>query len=127
MAEKLPPEVQQVASQLDELQEKYTAVVNQRVLLETEISEIKKVLETLNDIGEDSRVFQSVGNILFEEKKDKLLDKLNEKKETDELLLQKYKKKEEELKKQISVLQEKLRTLVAKYYQRFAAKPGGAS
>jgi prefoldin beta subunit len=127
MAEKLPPEVQQVASQLDELQEKYTAVVNQRVLLETEISEIKKVLETLNDIGEDSRVFQSVGNILFEEKKDKLLDKLNEKKETDELLLQKYKKEEEELKKQISVLQEKLRTLVAKYYQRFAAKPGGAS
>jgi prefoldin beta subunit len=127
MAEKMPPEVQQVASQLDELQEKYTAVVNQRVLLETELTEIRKIIEALDNIGDDSRVFQSVGNILFEEKKDKLLEKLNEKKETDELLLQKYKKEEEELKKQISTLQDKLRTLVAKYYQRFAAKPGGAS
>ncbi len=128
MAEKLPPEVQQVASQLDELQEKYTGIVNQRLLLESEVTEIKKVLEALNSLREDAKVYRSIGNILFEEDRKKLIDSLTEKKETNEILIQKYKKEEEELKKQITQLQERLKGLIASYYQRLASqRTGGAS
>ncbi len=129
MAERLPPEVQQVASQLDELQEKYTSIVNQRLIIESELAEINKVLEALKNIKEDAKVYRNVGNILFEEDKEKLIENLTEKKETNELLLQKYKKEEDDLKKQITTLQEKLKDLISKHYQKLMpSKPsGGAS
>ncbi len=129
MAEKMPPEIQQVAQQLDELQEKYAATVNQRVVVESELAEIEKILKALEGLDDNSKVYRSIGNILFEEDKKKLLDELKEKKEMDELLLERYKKEEERLKTQITTLQEKLRNLVAQYYQKMAKTKasGGAS
>ncbi len=129
MAERMPPEIQQVAQQLDELQEKYATTVNQRVVVESELAEIERIIKALESLGDDSKVYRSVGNILFEEDKKKLLDELKEKKEMDELLLEKYKKEEERLKTQITTLQEKLRNLVAQYYQKLSKTKtsGGAS
>jgi len=126
MAEKVPSEIQQVAQELDELQEKYTATVNQRVIIEGELNEIKKILETLQELDENTKIYKNVGNILFEENKDSLIQSLNEKKEMDELLLERYKKEEEKLKNQIQELQEKLRNLVAKYYQRLTPTKTGS-
>ncbi|AFH43332.1 prefoldin subunit beta [Fervidicoccus fontis] len=118
MAEKVPPEIEQVAQQLDELQEKYNNLLNQRLIVESELKEINKLLETLNNIPPETKIYRSVGNIFFAEDRDKLVKELTEKKETDELIYERFKKDEEDLKKQISTLQEKLRGLLSKYYQK---------
>ncbi|MEM0021068.1 MAG: prefoldin subunit beta [Fervidicoccaceae archaeon] len=120
MAEKVPPEIEQIAQQLDELQEKYTLLTNQRVLLENEVKEISRVLEALQSLPQGSKVYRNVGNILFEEDREKLVKELEDRKSTDELIVEKYKKDEEELKKQIGALQERLKGLLTKYYQRAA-------
>ena len=120
MAEKMPPEIQQAAQQLDELQEKYVATVNQRTLIESELAEIERIIKSLEKLDKDSKVYRSVGNILFEEDKEKLLEELKEKKEMDEILLDRYKKEEERLKTQITALQEKLKKMVGEYYQKLS-------
>lgn len=121
MVEKVPPEIEQIAQQLDELQEKYSVTVNQRVLIENEIKEINKLLETIQALPQDSKIYRNVGNILFLEDKEKLLKELSERKETDELIFERYKKEEEDLKKQIAALQDKLKSLLTKYYQKVSA------
>ncbi len=120
MAEKMPPEIQQTAQQLDELQERYIATVNQRALIESELAEIERIIKSLEKLEKNSKVYRSVGNILFEEDREKLLEELKEKKEMDEILLDKYKKEEERLKTQITALQEKLKKMVGEYYQRLS-------
>ncbi|NAY89782.1 MAG: prefoldin subunit beta [Desulfurococcales archaeon] len=126
MAEKVPPEIEQIAQQLDELQEKYSVLANQRVLLENEVKEISRVLESLQTIPQGAKVYRNVGNILFEEDKEKLVKELEDRKSTDELIVEKYKKEEEDLKKQISGLQEKLKGMLTRYYQKVATAGGKA-
>ncbi|MCC6009390.1 MAG: prefoldin subunit beta [Fervidicoccaceae archaeon] len=122
MVEKLPPEVQQAAQELEELQERYLAIVNQRTLIESEISEIKRVLEHLKELPEGYKVFKNIGNVLFEESKEKVVKELSEKLELDELLLERYRKEEQSLKTQIQTLQEKLKDMIAKHYQSLATR-----
>ncbi|HEU97620.1 MAG: prefoldin subunit beta [Fervidicoccaceae archaeon] len=124
MAEKVPPEIEQVAQQLDELQNRYTVLANQRVILENEVKEITRILEALQSLPSGTKVYRNVGNILFEEDRDKLLKELEDRKSTDELIVEKYKKEEDELKKQISSLQEKLKGLLTKYYQKVSTVAG---
>lgn len=124
MAEKVPPEIEQIAQQLDELQDRYTVLANQRVLLENEIKEITRILESLQSLAPGTKIYRNVGNILFEEDREKLLKELEERKSTDELIVEKYKKEEEDLKKQISALQDKLKGLLTKYYQRMSTVTG---
>ncbi len=120
MAERIPSDIQQIAQELDELQEKYTATVNQRALIEGELNELKRIIETLEELGDKTKVYRNVGNILFEEDRNKLLEDLKEKKEMNELLLERYRKEEEKLKEQIKSLQEKLKDLLNKYYGKMA-------
>lgn len=122
MVEKLPPEVQQAAQELEELQERYVAIVNQRTLIESEINEIKRVLEQLKELPEGYKVFKNVGNVLFEESKEKVIKELNEKLELDELLLDRYRKEEQSLKSNIQSLQEKLKEMIAKHYQSLTSR-----
>jgi len=127
LAERVPAEIQQLAQELEELQEKYTATVNQRAVIEGELNEIKRILETLEELGEGVKVYRNIGNILFEEDGKKLVDELKEKKEMDELLLERYRKEEEKLKEQIKTLQEKLREMLTRYYGKMAGAATGAS
>jgi len=128
MAEKVPPEIEQVAQQLDELQDRYTVITNQRILLENEVKEISRILDALKGISPETKVYRNIGNILFEEDREKLLKELEERKSTDELIVEKYRKEEEELKKQIASLQDKLKGLLTKYYQKVSTATGkGAS
>jgi len=122
LAERLPPEVQQVAQELEELQERYIAIVNQRTLIESEANEIKRVIEHLKELPEGRKVYKNIGNVLFEEDREKLLKELSEKLELDELLLERYRKEEQSLKTQVQALQEKLKELVAKHYQALAGR-----
>uniref|UniRef100_A0A7J3ZN47 Prefoldin subunit beta n=1 Tax=Fervidicoccus fontis TaxID=683846 RepID=A0A7J3ZN47_9CREN len=121
MAEQLPPELQQLAQELDELQERYIATVNQRVVIENELREIERILELLGEVGENARVYRGIGNIFFEQDREQLLSTLRERKETNELLLERFRKEEERLRSQIQELQEKLKSKVAQYYQRFTS------
>lgn len=122
MVERLPQEVQQAAQELEELQERYIAVVNQRTLIESEINEIKRVLEHLKELPDGHKVFKNVGNVLFEENKEKVVKELNEKLELDELLLERYRKEEQSLKTQIQSLQDRLKDMIARHYQSLAPK-----
>lgn len=120
MAERIPPEVQELVKELEEVQAKFTATANQRAVIEGELSEINRILEALEEMKDDAKVYRNVGNILFEEDRSKLIEELKEKKETNELLLQRYKKEEEKLKERIQYLQDKLKELLSKHMGKMA-------
>lgn len=124
MAERLPPEIQQAAQELEELQERYLAIINQRSIVESEIHEIKRVLEALNELPVEARVYKNVGNVLFEENKEKVIKELNEKLELDELLLERYRKEEQTIRSQIQALQDRVKDMLARYYQQLSSRAG---
>lgn len=108
MAE-LPPQVQNQVAQLQELQNQHQATLQQKQQLESRVRELKRSLEELEEAGEDSPIFRSVGGLLIKvDDRDDLIDELEEEKETMSVRLNQVKKQEERVKDKIDQLQSNL-------------------
>ncbi len=125
MAQRLPPELENKVARYQALQSQYNRVVQERVAVEAEISEINRVLEVLNSVGQDAPVYRLLGTVLVRVERDKVVSELNDRKEILELRLQRLKKQEEELKKQLDQLAKELREIQAKLAGVQATRSGG--
>lgn len=67
-------------------------------------------IEELNKIGDDVAVYKSVGPILVQTSKERLLSELNEKKELDETRIKVLEKQEARTRAQIESLQKELQS-----------------
>ncbi len=127
MAQRLPPDLENKLVEAQRLQEQLNRVVQERVALESEKSEIERVLKLLEEVGENE-VYKSVGGILVKVPKEKVVNELKDRLEIIDLRLEKLKKQESELRKRLEQLLREIREAQAKLQPGAQlGKKGGAS
>ncbi len=109
----LPPQVQNMVAQLQQLQQQLQAVMTQRVQIEAMLSDTEQAIEELKKVGDDAIVYKAVGNILVKEEKEKILKELEEKKETYEIRIKTLQRQEEKLRERFAETQKKLQGILS--------------
>ena len=105
----LPPQIQNIAAQLQQVQQQLQMIIAQKAQLDTLIKESKDALEELKK-SEGDFAFKAVGNVLVRMKKDEVEKDLREKIETYEVRKNMLERQENKLRERFSELQNKLKT-----------------
>ncbi len=113
--QKLPPEVQQTLAQYQSIRDTYLKIDAELKLVETELTDIEHILDTLKNIEGEPELYKMVGHILVKKTKDNVIKELEERKELLNIKKDKYKKQLSVLEKQLKELENKLRELLARY------------
>jgi len=108
----LPPQVQNLVAQLQQLQQQLQAVITQRAQVEAMLKDTEQALEELKKVPDDSPVYKAVGNVLVKEKKEDVVKELSEKKETYEIRIKTLQRQEEKLRERFAETQQKLQKLL---------------
>ena len=115
--------IQNQIRQAQQLEAQIEQVANQKYQLDMRIKELEKTLKELEAINEETPVYKSVGNILYQvEDKKKLLDDLSEQKELSEIRIK-------TLEKQQKTLEEKykeLETILQQKYEEETRRRGSS-
>jgi len=77
----LPPNVQDRIARLQQLQNTLQSLTLQKQRIDLELSETERALKTLEGVTSETKVYQSVGSILVEKKREKLIKELGERKD----------------------------------------------
>ncbi len=116
MAEqRLPPEIQQAIIEFENIRNMLAKVETELRLTESELLEIDEVIANIKDLPDDVELYKSVGHILIKKDRESLMKELEERKELLQLKQQKYRNQLEQLRKQFSESEKRLRELLAKY------------
>ena len=115
--------IQNQLKQAQQLESQIEQIATQKYQLDLRIKEIDKTLKELENIGQDTPVYKSVGNILYRvEDRKKLIDDLSEQKELSEIRIK-------TLEKQQKALEDKYReleTLIQQKYQEETKRRGSS-
>ncbi len=95
----IPPQLQNQIVELQQLQQRYEILLQQKAQLDKNIREIGTAIEELEKLEEGAAVYKSIGSILLSSNKNELKDELIEKKETFEMRLKTIERQEERTKK----------------------------
>lgn len=104
----IPPKVQERIQRLQQLQNTMQQLLIQKQRIEMELAESKKALENLEEVSDDAKVYKSVGAILVEKPKEKVVKELIERKEFLEMRLKILLKQENKTKEKLDGLQQTL-------------------
>ncbi len=110
--EELPPQVQNMIAQLQQLQQQLQAVVTQKLQVESMLKESSAALEEVQNAPDDTPIFKVAGNVLVKVEKEKVIKELQEKKESYEIRLKALERQEERLKERIDEMQKKIRSML---------------
>ncbi len=125
MTEQIPPELQHQLIKLQQLQDQYTRLVQERSIVEAELRESQRVLEALEKLGESDPVYRSLGTVFVKASKDELAKEYSDKKDILEIRLNKLKEQEKLLQEQIKKVQDKIKELTARSYSLGAGRAAG--
>lgn len=104
MDEELQQKIQQFQSGSQQLQ----ALAQQRQQMDLLAAENHRALEAIEEMGDDSTVFRSVGSLLLQETVAAAKERLNNDNETMEIRVKRMKQQEESLQTSLQALQEEL-------------------
>jgi len=108
----LPPQVQNLIAQLQQVQQQLQLVITQRAQIEAMLEETKQALEELQKVDENTPIYKTVGSILVKESKDKIVKELTEKAESYDIRIKTLGRQEERLRERFAELQKKIQTLI---------------
>jgi prefoldin beta subunit len=111
MSAELPPQLQNMVAQMQQLQQQLQVVVNQRLSLDSGLKEAEMALEELQK-REDTVVYKSVGGILVKTTKEEMVKELEEKSETLKIRIKTLERQEEKLKERLIELQKKVQSML---------------
>jgi prefoldin beta subunit len=116
----LPPEAQEKIEELQDLQETAQQVAVQKQQAETTLGETNAALEQLEDIDEDTDMYQEVGELLVETEYDEAQESLDEKSDSLEVRVETLGKQEDRVEEKFEELQQELQQMLSG-----AGGPGG--
>jgi prefoldin beta subunit len=105
----IPPQVQNLFAQLQQLKAQIEALGRQRMQVEALLRDAENALEELEKVDENSLIYKNVGELLIKASKETVKEDLAEKKETYDLRLKTLERQEERAQKRYQQLQEQLR------------------
>lgn len=111
----LPPEVQQLLMQYQTLREHHARIEAELRIVESELSEVEGIVDTLKNLGDDAELYKAVGHILVKKTKSEVWKELEERKELLVIKRDKYRKQLEFLNKQINDLENRIREALEKH------------
>ena len=106
--EKVPPQVEAKYRKFVQARELLARVAQEKALLEASLTDIDKLLEELEKVGDDTELYRMKGMVLVKTTKEALVKELKEKKESLELKLMALRKQEESLQKEVERLGKEL-------------------
>jgi prefoldin beta subunit len=115
LTQQVPPEIQNLALKLKQIEEQLRLVITRRQQIKAELMEIELVKEELEKISDDTFVHKMVGNILIKVSKKTALEEINEKKETLQLQDMTLDKQENILRKQYEATSKELEEMIKRY------------
>ena len=118
MAERYPPELQQQAARLQQLQQQLAQILTEKTVVQTELREVNRALDVLKDLPDDAIVYKSAGHLLIKISKSNAEKELNDKKELLELRLKSLEKQESIIRSQINEVQSRINEIMARSYGR---------
>ena len=108
----LPPQIQNMLAQLQQLQQQLQMVVTQKAHLENSLKETESAIQEIEKVSEDTPIFKAVGTILVKTNKNDVLKELKEKKDTFEVRIRALERQEERLRERIQEMQKKIQSLL---------------
>ncbi|MDI9646400.1 MAG: prefoldin subunit beta [Archaeoglobales archaeon] len=108
----LPPAVQNMVAQLQQLQQQLQVIINQRIQLEGLLKETEQAIAEIEKKVEDVPMYKAVGNILVKDTRENILKELKEKKETYEIRIKTLQRQEERLRERFAETQKKLQEML---------------
>jgi len=105
----IPPQVQNLFAQLQQLKAQIEALGRQKMQVEALLRDTENALEELEKVDENSLIYKNVGELLIKASKETVKEDLAEKKETYDLRLKTLERQEERAQKRYQQLQEQLR------------------
>ena len=105
----LPPHVQERLLRLQQLQRNLQAILAQKQQVELELNETEQALTELKNLTKNAVVYKSIGSLLVQSKKTKVVTELKERKELLNARVEVLGKQEERLRNQLNQLQAKLK------------------
>ena len=108
MAQKLPPELEQLAIKYQQLEAQLASVVTQKSAILSQIKEIERALSVLQAVGDDAVVYKNTGFVMVKVSKEDAVKDLENRKEELQIRLTSLEKMESMLKKQLEEVKEKI-------------------
>ncbi|RLG74240.1 MAG: prefoldin subunit beta [Thermoprotei archaeon] len=108
MAQRLPPELEQLAIKYQQLEAQLTSVVTQKTAILSQIKEIERALSVLQSISDDATVYRNTGFVMVKVSKEEAVKDLENRKEELQIRLTSLEKMESMLKKQLDEVKEKI-------------------
>ncbi|MDI6886589.1 MAG: prefoldin subunit beta [archaeon] len=105
----IPPQVQNLFAQLQQLKAQIEALGRQKMQVEALLRDTENALEELEKVDENSLIYKNVGELLIKASKETVKEDLAEKKETYDLRVKTLERQEERAQKRYQQLQEQLR------------------
>lgn len=109
----LPPSLQQQVLRLQQLQQTLSVILIERQRLESELFEVRNAIQELEKVSDPVIVYKTVGPVLVQSSREKLLQELNERKELAETRLKILEKQEQRTRSQLDTLQKEIQSAIS--------------
>ncbi|MCD6512986.1 MAG: prefoldin subunit beta [Thermoplasmata archaeon] len=106
--DELPPQVQNQLQQLQQLQQQFEMVVQQRLQIDVKMRENQTAIEEINKAEEGIPIYKTIGNLIISAKKDEIIKELQEEQESLDVRKKALEAQEKRLKEKIDELQNKI-------------------
>lgn len=110
--ERIPPQVEAKYRKFLQARELLARVVQEKALLEAQLADVEKLLDELQNVGDDTELYRMKGFVLVKTDKQSLVKDLESRKENLELKLMALKKQEESLQKEVERLSKELAAML---------------
>jgi prefoldin beta subunit len=104
----IPPQVQNLLAQLQQLKVQMEALGRQKLQVEAMLRDAENALEELEKVDDDAQIYKNVGELMIKAGKDAVKVELSEKKETYGLRQKTLERQEERGQKRYQQLQQQL-------------------
>ncbi len=104
----IPPQVQNLLAQLQQLKIQMEALGRQKLQVEAMLRDAENALEELEKVDDDALIYKNVGELMIKAGKDAVKEELSEKKETYGLRQKTLERQEERGQKRYQQLQQQL-------------------
>ncbi len=106
---KFSPQLENHMEQLQKVEEQLQVLLTQKYQLEAQLKDVERTLDYLEKLPEDRDIYRNVGSLLIKaDGKEKVMDDLQEKKETYELRLKSFDRQEKSLKDSYDALKKSI-------------------
>ncbi len=103
---------QKLIAQYQQQQELYKNLARERVLLETEIKELEKVLDEIKKLPDDAELYYNMGHVMYKTTKEEAIRKIDTRLELLKIKLESVKKHESLIRSELEKLAEELKKYV---------------